>query len=59
MKAYIPDEVVRNKDNIEKIEAILEKVPDTSIRFKGAYTLDDAVRDLRELGEPEIADLIG
>lgn len=59
MGVYIPDEAVRNKENIEKINAILAKVPETSIRVKGAYTLDDAVRDLRELGEPEIADLIG
>lgn len=58
MEAYIPNEALKDSGNEEKIRTILEKVPDGDIWIKGGYTLNDALNEIRALGEDEIADLI-
>ncbi len=59
MRMYIPKSELKNADNMQRIVDILEKVPDTDLRWPGMATLDDAVRKIRELGEDKLADLIG
>lgn len=61
MQMYIPESELNNAEHMQQIYDILEKVPDTDlICIDGdSMTLDDAIREIRELGEEKIADLIG
>ena len=58
MNVYIPCRALKDTDNEKKIRKILEKVPDSDIRVDGEYSLDDAAKEIRALGEDEIASLI-
>lgn len=60
MRMYIPESELKNADNIQRTMDILEKVPDTDFRCMDSteMTLDDAVQEIRELGEDKIVDLL-
>lgn len=63
MQIYIPEPLLNNPENLERIYDILDKVPDTDFkcldyREEGELTLDDAIQAIRELGEDKIADFI-
>ena len=58
MLPYIPDSLYKNIDNKEKVEEILRSVPDTCMRFPGEKTPEEAVEEIRELGETRIADSV-
>ena len=51
---------MKNADNMQRIMDILEKVPDTDFQCMDSteMTLDNAVQEIRELGEGKIADLL-
>ena len=60
MRMYIPESELNNADNMQRIMAILEKVPDTDFQCMDSteMTLDAAIHAIRELGDYKIADLI-
>lgn len=58
MRMYIPESELKNTDNMQKIVDVLKEVPDTDLHWPGMVTLDDAVQEIRELGEDKIADLL-
>lgn len=58
MMIYIPDSLYRDMNNKKAVSEILKSVPDTSLHFPGMKTRADAVKEIREIGENEIADLI-
>ena len=60
MRMYIPESELKNADNMQRITDILEKVPDTDFQCMDSteMTLDNAVQEIRELGEGKIADLL-
>lgn len=59
MQIYIPEPALNNVNNMQKIQDILNNVPDTDLHFPDSMTLDEAVKQIRELGENKVADLIG
>ena len=58
MMKYIPDELYINKKNMKAVSDILHSVPETSIRHPSIKTLDDAIEEIRGLGENKIADFL-
>lgn len=55
---YVPESELNNTEHMQQILDILEKVPDTDLRWPGMVTLGDAVQKIREMGEYKIADLL-
>lgn len=55
---YIPDELYINKKHRKEVSDILQSVPETSIRHPSIKTLDDAIAEIRGLGEDKIADFL-
>jgi len=58
MMKYIPDDLYANKKNMKNVSEILDSVPETSVHFLGIKTLEDAVDEIRKLGEDKIADFL-
>lgn len=58
MLIYIPETLYRNAKNKNKVEKILNAVPDTSLRISGLKTLDKAIGEIHALGEDRIAEFI-
>lgn len=53
---YIPMEWVKNPDNLEKVYSILNELANDIKPEDGAYSQEDAIRDIRALGEDTIAE---
>lgn len=58
MLKYIPDDLYKDLENKKKVSEILGTVPDTSMRFSGMKILDDAIVEIRAIGEDKIAEFI-
>lgn len=58
MDIYIPKDALRNKENGDKIRDILNKILDSDLRIEGIPSIEDAVEEIKKLGEDEIANLI-
>ena len=58
MDAYIPDDLYKNIDNKPKVEAILSTVTECCIRIPGIKNVEDARREIRDLGEDRVAEAI-
>ncbi len=58
MLKYIPDALYKDIKNKKKVGKILGAVPDTCMRFPGTKTLEDAIPEIRALGEDAIADFL-
>lgn len=58
MIRYIPDNLYKDINNKEKVSEILDSVPDTNVRMKGIKTIDNAIKEIRDLGENKIADFL-
>ena len=48
----------KNIENKEKVRDILLSVLDTDLHFPDTKTMEDAIAEIREMGEDEIADEI-
>lgn len=59
MMRYIPDELFIDLKNKEKVKKILNDIPDTSLRIPGMKTIDDAIREIKEMGETKVANFLG
>ena len=59
MKRYIPDELFVDLKNKEKVKKILNDIPDTSLRIPGIKTIEDGIREIKELGETKVANFLG
>ena len=58
MIRYIPDNLYKDINNKEKVSEILDSVPDIDVRMKGIKTIDNAIKEIRDLGENKIADFL-
>lgn len=58
MIRYIPDNLYKDINNKEKVSEILDSVPDTDVRMKGIKTIDNAIKEIGDLGENKIADFL-
>ena len=58
MIAYLPDVLFNDTNNRAKVEKILESVEETCLRIPGVKSIEDARKEIRELGEPKVADAI-
>ncbi len=58
MQIYIPEPLLNNSENLERVYEILEEVPSSDLVIPGVPTMDDARQRIRELGEDRIADFI-
>lgn len=58
MLKYIPEELFVNKKNKKKVSSILDSVPDTCMRFSDTKTLEDAIDEIRGLGEHKVAEFL-
>lgn len=59
MMRYIPDELFIDVKNREKVNKILHDIPDTCLRMPGVKTIDDAIREIKEMGENKVANFLG
>ncbi|WP_027098279.1 hypothetical protein [Clostridium paraputrificum] len=53
---YIPMEWVKNPDNLDKVYSILNELTNDIKPEDGDYKQEDAIRDIRALGEDIIAE---
>ena len=58
MLKYIPDDLYKDAKNKKKVSEILHSVPETSLRFPGIKTLEDAIAEIQAIGEDEVADFL-
>ncbi len=58
MRADIPDSLYNDLNNKGKVEKILESVEETCLRMPGLKSVEDARKEIRELGEPKVAEAI-
>jgi len=58
MMKYIPDDFYVNEKNMKNVFEILDSVPDTCMHFPGIKTLEDAIDEIRRLGEDKIAEYL-
>lgn len=58
MMKYIPDDLFVNGKNKKSVIEILGSVPETSMRFPDTKTLEDAIDEIRALGEDKVADFL-
>lgn len=58
MLPYIPDKLYKDINNKKRVEEILRSVPNTCLQFSGEKTPEEAIKEIRELGETELADTI-
>lgn len=58
MIRYISDNLYKDINNKEKVSEILDSVPDTDVRMKGIKTIDNTIKEIRDLGENKIADFL-
>ncbi len=58
MLKYIPDDLYKDLENKKKVSKILKATPDTDMRFPGMRTIDDAIAEIRALGEDKVADFV-
>lgn len=58
MLKYIPDGLYLDKENKEKVLAILDFIPETSLRIPGVKTLEDVIDEIEQLGEYKIAEYL-
>lgn len=59
MMCYIPDKLFKDEKNREKVKKILDDIPETSLRIPGMKTIDDGIREIKELGETDVARFLG
>ena len=55
---YMIESSCKNIENKEKVRNILLSVLDTDLYFPDTKTMEDAIAEIREMGEDEIADLL-
>ena len=55
---YMIESSCKNIENKEKVRNILLSVLDTDLYFPDTKTIEDAIAEIREMGEDEIADLL-
>ena len=55
---YMIESSCKNIENKEKVRDILLSVLDTDLHFPDIKTIEDAIVEIREMGEDEIADLL-
>lgn len=48
---YIPLELLKNRENLNKVHEILNKLDRDVIDIHDNYTKDDAINELEEIGE--------
>lgn len=58
MLKYIPDDLYKDIENKKKVSELLGSVPETCMRCPGIKTLDDAISEIRGIGEDKIADFL-
>lgn len=58
MMRYIPEDLYMDKSNINNVSKILSSVPDTSLYTSGIKTLEDAIEEIKALGENKIAEFL-
>lgn len=52
---YIPREWLKDKENMDKVYEILNKL-DTDIKYDNNYAEDNAILELKEIGESDIVE---
>ena len=55
---FIIESSCKDIENKEKVRDILLSVPDTDLYFPETKTMEDAITEIREIGEDKIADLL-
>ena len=55
MLKYIPDDLYKDTKNKKKVSEILHSVPETSLRFPEIKILEDAITEIKEIGEDKVA----
>lgn len=58
MLKYIPDDLYKDTKNKKKVSEILHSVPETSLRFPEIKILEDAITEIKEIGEDKVADFL-
>ena len=58
MLKYIPDDLYKDTNNKKKVSEILHSVPETSLRFPEIKILEDAITEIKEIGEDKVADFL-
>ena len=58
MMRYIPEDLYMDKSNVNNISKILNSVPDTCLHTSGIKTLEDAIEEIKALGEDKIAEFL-
>lgn len=54
----LSEDLFLHKENEEKVSAILDSVPDTDIRIDGIKTLEEAIEEIKQLGENKIVEYL-
>ena len=54
MKFILFDDMFKDTNNRQRVEEILDEVPNTDMIFPGKKTLEDAIKEIIELGETEL-----
>lgn len=58
MLKYIPDDLYKDTKNKKKVSEILHSVPETSLRFPEIKILENAITEIKEIGEDKVADFL-
>ena len=58
MLKYIPDDLYKDTKNKKKVSEILHSVPETSLRFPEIKILEDAITEIKEIGDDKVADFL-
>ena len=54
MVFLLTDRMFKDINNRQRVEEILDEVPNTDMIFPGKKTLEDAIKEIIELGETEL-----
>ena len=54
MRFFLFDNMFKDTSNKQRVAEILEEVPNTDMIFPGQKTLDDAIKEIVELGETDL-----
>lgn len=55
LNIFLPDSLYIDVSHKKEVEAIIHSVEDTSIRTDGLRTIEDAIKEIADLGETKIA----
>ena len=58
MMRYIPDDLYIDKSNMNNVSKILNSIPDTCLHIPGTKTFEDAIEEIKDLGEDKVADFL-